>query len=74
MRCRIEIRRFVTLTVILCGCETWSLILREECRLMVFENSVLRRISGSKKEEVRAGRRKSQKEQLQICIHYIWLG
>jgi hypothetical protein len=31
-------------TIILPGCETWSLILREECRLRVFENRVLRRI------------------------------
>ena len=32
-------------------CETWSLTLREECRLRVFENRILRRIFGSKKEE-----------------------
>jgi hypothetical protein len=33
------------------GCETWSLILREEHRLRVFENTVLRRIFGPKREE-----------------------
>jgi len=33
-------------------CETWSLTLREECRLRVFENRVLRRIFGSKVDEV----------------------
>jgi hypothetical protein len=33
------------------GCETWSL--REKCRLRVFENRVLRRIFGSKRDEVR---------------------
>ena len=33
------------------GCETWSLILREECRLRVFENRILRRIFGPKRDE-----------------------
>jgi hypothetical protein len=36
---------------VLYGCETWSLILREEYRLRVFENRVLRRIFGHKREE-----------------------
>jgi hypothetical protein len=34
------------------GCETWSLTLREECRLRVFENKVLRRIFGHKRDKV----------------------
>jgi hypothetical protein len=34
------------------GCETWSLILREECRLGVFENMVLRSLFGPKRDEV----------------------
>jgi hypothetical protein len=34
------------------GCETWSLTLREEHRLRVFENRVLRRIFGPKRDEV----------------------
>jgi uncharacterized membrane protein len=38
------------LPVVLYGCETWSLTLREEHRLRVFENRVLRRISGPKRE------------------------
>ena len=33
------------------GCETWSLILRDECRLTVFENRILRRIFGSNRDE-----------------------
>jgi hypothetical protein len=37
--------------VILYGCKTWSLTLREERRLRVFENRVLRRIFGSKRDE-----------------------
>ena len=39
-------------TVGLYGCETWSLIFREERRLRVFENRVLRRIFGPKRDEV----------------------
>jgi hypothetical protein len=38
--------------VVLYGCETWSLTLREERRLRVFENRVLRRIFGPKRDEV----------------------
>jgi hypothetical protein len=38
--------------VVLDGCETWSLTLREEHRLRVFENRVLRRIFGPKRAEV----------------------
>ena len=41
-----------TLPVVLYGCETWTLTLREECRLKVFENKVLRRIFGPKTDEV----------------------
>jgi hypothetical protein len=46
------------------GCETWSLTLREEHRLRVFENRVLRRIFGPKKDEVTAGWRKLHNEEL----------
>jgi hypothetical protein len=42
----------IILPVVLYGCETWSLTLREVCRLRVFENSVLRRRFGSKRDEV----------------------
>jgi hypothetical protein len=41
--------------VVLYGCKTWSLTLREEHRLRVFENRVLRRIFGPKRDEVRGG-------------------
>jgi hypothetical protein len=41
--------------VVLYGCETWSLTLREEHRLRVFENRVLRRIFGPKRDEVTEG-------------------
>ena len=39
------------LPIALYGCETCSLTLREDCRLMVFENRVLRRIFGAKRDE-----------------------
>jgi hypothetical protein len=44
--------RTIILPVVLYGCETWSLTLREEHRLRVFENRVLRRIFGPKRDEV----------------------
>jgi hypothetical protein len=51
----LKIKIFITtiLPVVLYGCETWSLTLREECRLKVFEKRVLRRICGPIKDEVR---------------------
>jgi hypothetical protein len=45
-------------------CETWSLTLREERRLRVFENRVLRRIFGPKRDEVTGEWRKLQNEEL----------
>ena len=42
----------VPLPVVLCGCETWSLTLREERKLRVLENMVLRRIFGPRRGEV----------------------
>jgi hypothetical protein len=42
----------VLVTVVLYGCETWSLTLREEQRVRVFENRVLRRIFKPKRDEV----------------------
>jgi hypothetical protein len=47
----IKIYRTIILPVVLYGCETWSLTLREEHRLKVFENRVLRKILGPKKNE-----------------------
>jgi hypothetical protein len=47
----IKIYKTVILPVVLYGYETWSLTLREEHKLRVFENTVLRRIFGPKREE-----------------------
>jgi hypothetical protein len=50
--------------MLLYGCEIWSLALREEHRLRVFENRVLRRIFGLKRDEVIGGWRKLHNEEL----------
>ena len=48
---KIKINRTIVLPAVLYGCETWSLTVREECRLRVFENRVLRRIFGPKRDD-----------------------
>jgi hypothetical protein len=59
-----KIYRTVILSVVLYGCETWSLTLREERRLGVFENRVLRSIFGAKRDEVTGEWRKLRNEEL----------
>jgi len=59
-----EIYRTIILPLVLYGCETWSLTLREEHRLRVFENRVLRRIFGPKRDEVTGEWRKLHNEEL----------
>jgi hypothetical protein len=49
---KIRICKTVILLVVLCGCETLSLTLRKDHGLRVFENRVLRRIFGPKRDEV----------------------
>jgi hypothetical protein len=49
---KIKIYRTIILPIVLYRCETWSLTLREERRLRVFENGVLRRVFGPKREKV----------------------
>jgi len=61
---RIKIYRTIILLVVLYGCETWSLTLREECRLRVFENRVLRKIFGPKRDEVTEEWRKLHNDEL----------
>jgi hypothetical protein len=60
---KIKIYRTIILPVLLYGCETWSLILREERRLRVFENRMLRRIFGPKSDEVTGEWRKLHNEE-----------
>jgi len=75
MRCRsfcsssllsknIKIKIYRIFSVILYGCETWSLILRQERGLRVFENRVLSRIFWSKRDEVTGEWRKLHNEEL----------
>jgi hypothetical protein len=61
---KIRIYKAKILTVVLYGCETWSVTLREEHRLRVFENRVLRRILGLKRDEVTGEWRKLHNEEL----------
>jgi len=59
---KIKIYRTLILPVVLYGCETWSLTLREERRLRVFENRVLRRVFGPKRDEITGEWRKLHNE------------
>jgi hypothetical protein len=61
---KIKIYKTIILPVVLYRCETWSVTLREEHRLRVFENRVLRRILGPKRDEVTGGWRKLHNEEL----------
>ena len=73
--CRISVFQFAiqkysvqnyNLAVVLYGCETWSLAMKEKCRLKVFENRVLRRIFGPKMDEV-TGEWKNYMRSLKFC-------
>jgi hypothetical protein len=61
---KIKIYKTIILPVVLYGCETLPLTLREEHRLRVFENRVLRTIFGPKRDEVTRGWRKLHNEEL----------
>ena len=61
---KIKIYRTIILPVVLYGCATWSLTLREERRLRVFENRVLRSIFGPKRDRVTGEWRKLHNEEL----------
>ena len=59
---KIKIYRNLILPVVVYGCATWSLTLREVRRLRVFENRVLRRIFGPRRDEVTVEWRKLHNE------------
>jgi hypothetical protein len=63
----IKIYKTIILPVVLYGCETWSLTLREERGLRVFENMILMRIFGPKRDENGEWRRLHNEEL--ICLH-----
>jgi hypothetical protein len=62
---KVRICKTIILPVVLYGCETWSLTVKEEHKLRVFENRVLRRIFGPKRDGVTGGWRKLHNEELQ---------
>ena len=61
---KIKIYRTIILPVVLYGSETWSLTMREERKLRVFENMVLRRIFGPRRDEVTGEWRRLRNEEL----------
>jgi hypothetical protein len=63
---KIKINKAIILPFVLYGCETWSLTLREERRLWVFENRLLRKIVGPKRDEVTGEWRKLHNEVLNV--------
>jgi hypothetical protein len=70
---KIKIYRTIILPTVLYGCETWSLTLREERKLWVFEIKVLRRIFGPRRDEVTGDWRRLHNEELNdlYCSHNI---
>jgi len=67
---KIKIYRTIILPVVLYGCETWSLTLREERKLRVFENMVLRKIFGPRREEVTGEWRRLHNERFVLLTQY----
>jgi hypothetical protein len=70
------IYRTTILTMVLYECETWLLTLREKCRLRVFENRVLKKVFGPKRDEVTGECRKLHNEELNDLYtlpNIVWL-
>jgi hypothetical protein len=65
----VKIYKTTILPVVLYECETWSLTLREEHKLRVFEKRVLRRIFGPKRDEVTGNRGRCTMRNFIICTH-----
>jgi hypothetical protein len=63
---KVKIYKTIILPVVLYGCETWSLTLREEHRLRLFENRFLRRMFGTNRDEITGEWRKLHNEELHI--------
>ena len=70
---KIKIYRTLILPVELYGCETWSLTLREERRLRMLENRVLRRIFGCRRDEVTGEWSKLHNEELNDLYSFLIL-
>ena len=61
---KVNTYKTIILPIVLYGCKTWFLTLREECRLRVFENKVLRKILGAKRDEITGEWRKLHNAEL----------
>jgi hypothetical protein len=70
---KIKIYKTIILPDVLYGCETWSLTLRKECRLRIFENWNLRRIFGRKRDEI-GEREGSTMRNFIVCIVHLLSG
>ncbi|KAJ4452069.1 hypothetical protein ANN_03585 [Periplaneta americana] len=66
---KVRIYKTVILPVVLCGCETWTLTLREEQRLKVFEKKVLRKVLGDKRDEATEEWRKLHNTELHDALY-----
>ena len=72
---KIKMYKTVILPVVLYGCETWSLTLREEFSLRVFENRILRRIFGPKRDENGEWRRLHNEVSMRVIgLIRLWIG
>ena len=72
---KIKVCRIVILPIVLYGCETWSLTLRKERKLRLFENRVLRRIFGARMDDVNVSGDNYMMWSIIICIpHPIFFG
>jgi hypothetical protein len=71
---KIKIYKTVIFPVVLYGCETWSAALRDEHRLRVFENRVLRRIFGPKRKKTDHGESRIMMSFMTCTLHRILLG
>jgi hypothetical protein len=67
---KIKIYRTIILPVVLYGCEAWSLTLKKEPRLRVFENRVLRRVLGPRRDEITGNGENYIMRSLMICTPY----
>jgi hypothetical protein len=66
---KIKIYGTIYCNVVLYGHDTWSLTLREDCRLRMLKNRVLRRMFGPKRNEI-PGKRGKLMSNLMICTPY----
>jgi hypothetical protein len=66
---KFKVHKTIILPVVLYGCESWSVTLREEHRLSVFEDRILRRISGPKRDEIKGNGGSCTMRSFTVCTH-----